>query len=127
MSFWKGTASAKPLTNAWVTWEIEGIPANCLLSEFVLLVTAIDNDATSVTVYVSHDDDGKVGVTPFVTSSATQLINIRDADSDEGFVAFSLAGVWFSHRGENPRVHCRLNTGNATGIPLLYAHRGVLT
>lgn len=88
-----------------------------------MLLEDLAGGATTATVYVSHDDDGKVGVTPFVTSNATQQINVRDA-STQGFVAYSLAGVWFSHAGENPRVHCKLDTGTASATPLLYAHRG---
>lgn len=122
MAYWKGTASSNEVTDdAWTTWEIEGIPENCLLAELVLLLTGITG-ATRATVFVSHDDDGAVGVVPFVTSSATQTINDRDA-SGAGFVAFSLGGVWISDKGENPRVHCKLDAGSAMVTPRLYAHR----
>lgn len=123
MAYWKGAASAKDVGTSWTTWELEGIPENCCLAELVLLFTEIADGATRVTVFVSHDDDGLVGVVPFVTSSATQTINDRDG-TGAGFVAFSLGGVWFSDKGENPRVHCKLDTGSASATPRLYAHRG---
>lgn len=122
MGWWKGTASAQDVGTVWTTWEIVGIPENCCLSELVLVLAEIEG-ATRVTAFISHDDDGVVGVVPFVTSSATQTINSRDAGSS-GFVAFSLGAVWYSDGGENPRVHCKLDAGEASVTPRLYAHRG---
>lgn len=129
MAYWKGSASSHTISTTWYTWEIGGLPANCLLAELVVLLTDIDG-ASSATVFVSHDDDGLLGVVPFVTASATQLINVRDEPAPEalgsGFVAFSLGAVWFSENGENPRVHCKLDGGTAMATPRLTAYRGSL-
>lgn len=121
MAYWKGTATAAAVDTDWTTWEIEGIPESCLLAELVILLTAVSG-ASRATVFISHDDDGKVGVVPFVTSSATQTINDAQGGGS-GFVAFSLGAVWISDKGENPRIHCKLDTGTATATPRLYAHR----
>ena len=128
MAYWKGTASEKNINTNWTTWELEGIPENCCLSELVVLLTNISATASRLTVFVSHDDAGIIGVVPFVTSGATQTINVRDEPEGEdlpaGFVAFNLGSAWFSDQGENPRVHCRLDSGTASATPRLYAHRG---
>ena len=123
MGYWKGTAaSAAVAADVWTTWEITGIPQNCTLAEIVLILSEISDGATKVTVYITHDDDGVVGVVPYVTSSATQVISTR-GDAGYGFVAVGLGGVWISDAGENPRVHCKLDVGSATATPRLYAVR----
>ena len=123
MAYWKGAAATQPMStpDTWYTWEITGIPQNCTLAEVVLLFTDISG-ATKATVFISHDDDGLVGVVPFVTSSATQAINDRDSSGD-GFVAIGLGGVWFSDAGENPRLHCKIDGTCSGAVPRLYAVR----